>query len=251
MMVFSIAFREFRNLLNSLLAWVILSGVSIILFLIFVTLVKAYTENPDSSLAGAGVTGTIASTIFYFYSYLFILIAPMLSMRSFSGEFKNKTSQLLFSAPISMTEIVLGKCLGLYLFTLLTTLIPIFITLSLLFGSHLDSGLYFASLLGFLLVSFSFMTIGVFASSLTEHIGLSSLSSLGIILSLFWLVELIASLVKVESLQAVLQYLSISEHAAAFYNGQINSTDIIFFVLIITSFIVLTIRRLDSYRMQH
>jgi len=250
-MIFSIALREFRSMLNSLLAWVILSGISIILFLIFVTLVKAYTENPNNTLGGLGVTGTIASTIFYFYTYLFILIAPMLSMRSFSGEFKNKTSQLLFSAPISMTEIVLGKCLGLYLFTLLTTLIPLFITLSLLFGSSLDSGLYFSSLLGFILVSFTFITIGVFASSLTEHIGLASLGSLGIILSLFWLVELVGSLVQVESVQNALQYLSISEHAAAFYNGQINSSDIVFFVLMITSFIVLTIRRLDSYRMQH
>jgi len=251
MMIFSIAFREFRNLLNSLLAWVILSGVSIILFLIFVTLVKAYTENPNSSMAGSGVTSTIASTVFYFSSYLFILIAPMLCMRSFSSEFKNKTSQLLFSAPISMTEIVLGKCLGLYLFTLLIAIIPTIITLSLLFGSQLDSGLYLSSLLGFLLVSFSFITIGVFASSLTEHIGLSSLSSLGIILALFWLVELIGSLIKVDSLQAMLQYLSISEHSAAFYNGQINTTDIVFFLLLITSFIVLTIRRLDSYRLQH
>ncbi len=250
-MIFSIALREFRNMLNSLLAWIIMAGVSIIIFLIFVTLVKAYIENPNNSLGGQGVTSTITATIFYFYSYLFILIAPMLSMRSFSGEFKNKTSQLLFSAPISMTEIVLGKCLGLYLFTLLTSLIPIVITLSILFGSQLDSGLYLSSLLGFVLVSFTFITIGVFASSLTEHIGLAALSSLGIILSLFWLVELIASLIKLESLQSALQYLSISEHAAAFYNGQINSTDLVYFILIITSFIVLTIRRLDSYRLQH
>jgi len=250
-MIFSIALREFRSMYNSLLAWVILSGISIIIFLIFVTLVKAYTESPNNNLGGLGVTGTIASTVFYFYTYLFILIAPMLSMRSFSGEFKNKTSQLLFSAPISMTEIVLGKCLGLYLFTLLTTLIPLFITLSLLFGSSLDSGLYFSSLLGFLLVSFTFITIGVFASSLTEHIGLASLASLGIILSLFWLVELVGSLVQVESVKNASQYLSISEHAGAFYNGQINSNDIVFFILMITSFIVLTIRRLDSYRLQH
>jgi len=250
-MIFSIALREFKNLLNSLLAWVIMSGISIIVFLIFVTLIKAYTENPNNSLSGQGVTGTIASTIFYFYSYLFILIAPMLSMRSFSSEFKNKTSQLLFSAPINMYEIVLGKCLGLYLFTLLISLIPISITLSLMFGSQLDSGLYLSSLLGFILVSFTFITIGVFASSITEHIGLAALGSVGIILSLFWLVELMASLIKIESLQAVLQYLSISEHAAPFYNGQINGTDIVYFILIISSFIVLTIRRLDSYRMQH
>ena len=250
-MIFSIALREFKNLLNSLLAWVIMSGISVIIFLIFVTLVQAYTENPNTSLGEQGVTGTIASTIFYFYSYLFILIAPMLSMRSFSGEFKNKTSQLLFSAPISMTEIVLGKCLGLYLFTLLTSLIPIFITLTLGFGSDLDSGLYLSSLLGFIFVSFTFITIGVFASSLTEHIGLAALGGIGIILSLFWLVELVGSLIKLESLQSALQYLSISEHAAAFYNGQINGTDLIYFILIISSFIVLTIRRLDSYRMQH
>lgn len=250
-MIFSIAYREFRNMLNSLLAWVIMAGISLVLFLIFVTLVKAYLDNPDNSLAGQGVTGTIAATLFYFYSYLFILIAPLLSMRSFSGEFKNKTSQLLFSAPINMTDIVLGKCLGLYLFTLLSSLIPVAISLSLLFGSHLDSGLYFSSLLGFILVSFTFITIGVFASSLTEHIGLAALSGLGIILCLFWLVELIASLIKIEPLQATLQYLSISEHASALYNGQINSSDIIYFVLIMTTFIVLTIRRLDSYRLQH
>ena len=250
-MILSIALREFRNLLNSLLAWVIMSGISIIIFLVFVTLVKAYIENPNNSLAGQGVTSTIVATVFYFYSYLFILIAPMLSMRSFSVEFKNKTSQLLFSAPISMTEIVLGKCFGLYLFTLLSSLIPVAITLSLVFGSNLDSGLYLSSLLGFILVSFTFITIGVFASSLTEHIGLSALGSIGIILLLFWLVELFASLVKVESIQAVLRYLSISEHASAFFNGQINSTDVIYFILIIISFIVLTIRRLDSYRMQH
>jgi len=251
MMILAIALREFRNMLNSLLAWAIMSGISLIVFLILVTLVKSYTENPAGNIGGIGVTGTIASTIFYFCGYLFVLIAPMLTMRSFSGEFKNKTSQLLFSAPISMTEIVLGKCLGLYLFTILIALIPVLITLSLVFGANLDAGLYLSSLIGFLLVSFTFITIGVFTSSLTDHIGLSALSSIGIILSLFWLVELIASLVKIESVQNALQYLSISSHASPLYNGQVNSSDLVFFILIITTFIVLTIRKLDSYRMQH
>ena len=251
MIIFSIAQRELRNMFNSLLAWIVLSGISLIVFLILITLVKSYLDNPSNNLGGIGVTGTIVSTVFYFCSYLFILIAPMLTMRSFSGEFKNKTSQLLFSAPISMTEIVLGKCLGLYLFGLITAVIPLLITLSLVFGTQLDAGLYFSSLLGFLLVTFTFMTIGVFASSLTEHIGLSAFSSIGIILFLFWLVELVASLIKVEALQSALQYLSISKHASPFYNGQINSSDLIFFILTIATFIVLTIRKLDSYRMQH
>ena len=251
MIIFSIAQRELRNMFNSLLAWIVLSGISLIIFLILVTLVKSYVENPSNSLAGVGVTGTIAATIFYFCSYLFILISPMLTMRSFSGEFKNKTSALLFSAPISMTEIVLGKCLGLYLFTLITAILPLLVTLSLVFGTQLDSGLYFSSLLGFLLVTFTFMTIGVFASSLTNHIGLSAFSSISIILFLFWLVELLASLIKVDAIQSALQYLSISKHVNPFYSGQINSSDLLFFVLIITTFIVMTIRRLDSYRMQH
>jgi len=251
MMVLSIALREFRNMLNSLLSWIVLSGLSLIIFLILVALVKAYLENPASSLESPGVTSTIVATIFYFSAYLFILIAPMLTMRSFSTEFKNGTSQLLFSAPVSMTEIVLGKCLGLYLFTLLIGILPVLITLSLVFGTDLDNGLYLSSLLGFILVTFTFMTIGVFASALTDHIGIAALGGLGIILVLFWLVELVASLVKVEFLANALQYLSISGHAAPFYNGQVNSNDVVFFILTITTFIVLTIRRLDSYRLQH
>ena len=251
MMVLSIALREFRNMLNSLLAWIVLSGLSLIIFLILVTLVKAYLENPANSLESPGVTSTIVATIFYFTGYLFILIAPMLTMRSFSTEFRNRTSQLLFSAPVSMTEIVLGKCLGLYLFTLLIAVIPIVITASLAFGTDLDNGLYLSSLLGFILIAFTFMTIGVFASALTDHIGIAALGGLGLILLLFWLVELVASLIKVEVISNALQYLSVSGHATAFYNGQVNSSDILFFILTITTFIVLTIRRLDSYRLQH
>jgi len=251
MIIFSIAQRELRNMFNSLLSWIILSGISLVVFLILVTLVKSYLENPTNSLGGIGVTGTISSSIFYFCSYLFILIAPMLTMRSFSAEFKNKTSQLLFSAPISMTEIVLGKCLGLYLFSLITAALPVLITLSLAFGTQLDIGLYLSSLLGFILVTFTFITIGVFASSITNHIGLAAFSSIGIIIFLFWLVELLASLIKIDAIQRGLQYLSISKHASPLYNGQLNSSDLLFFILIITTFIVLTIRRLDSYRMQH
>ncbi|MDR2096138.1 MAG: ABC transporter permease [Treponema sp.] len=103
------------------------------------------------------------------FLFIFLLAIPLLTMRLFSEEKKQKTDQLLLTSPISVTEIVLGKflaALALYLVSLAVTIIyPIFIAV---FGS-LAVWEVLGSYLGFIFLGACYISIGLFISAGTEN----------------------------------------------------------------------------------
>jgi ABC-2 type transport system permease protein len=101
-------------------------------------------------------------------SFVFLIAVPVLTMRILADEQKQKTDQLLLTAPVSVTEIVLGKYFALALIFLIPVAILCFYPLILLqFGSVPLLETYTA-LIGFYLMGCSFLAIGLFISSLTE-----------------------------------------------------------------------------------
>ena len=101
-------------------------------------------------------------------SFAFLIIVPILTMRVLSEEKKQKTDQLLYSLPISMTNVVLGKYLALLIIFLIPvaiiSLYPIILTA---FGSvYLPAS--FGSIIGFFFLGAALIAIGVFISSITE-----------------------------------------------------------------------------------
>ena len=115
MNILTIASRELRSLFLSPLAWSILGIVQFIFAYIFLAQLNTFIQvQPQlANLENApGATEFIAAPLFATSAIIFMLIIPLITMRVIAGERANNSLSLLFSAPLSMTEIVLGKFLG-------------------------------------------------------------------------------------------------------------------------------------------
>ena len=127
MMAFRIAWRELRNLFLSPLAWCVLAVVQFILAWMFLASVEGFRGNPS---AVAGVTDTVVAGLYSISSIVMLLVVPLLSMRLVAEERRTGSLALLLSAPVRMSEIVLGKYLGLLGFLMIMvvmlTLMPPF-----------------------------------------------------------------------------------------------------------------------------
>ncbi len=117
---------------------------------------------------------------------------------------------------------------------------------SLLFGTQLDLGQIASGLIGLFLLTSSFAAIGLFISSITKQASTAAISTFGV-LFLLWIIN-IAGANSSEATAAVFSYLSLLKHYNNLLNGVFNSTDVLFYVLISSFFILLSIWRLDAER---
>jgi ABC-2 type transport system permease protein len=189
------------------------------------------------------VTDIIVAPIFSLAAIILLMIMPLLTMRTLAEEKKNKTINLLFSAPISITQLVLGKYVGLLFFVLILTSMLMLMPLSLLVGTDLDLGKLFSIYIGMILLLGSFAAIGLYLSSLTDSQTIAAVSTFGALLML-WIIEW-------RTEQTLFHYLSLLAHHQPLLEGQFSSVDISYFLLIILLFCGLTIRQLDGDRLQH
>jgi ABC-2 type transport system permease protein len=122
--------------------------------------------------------------------------------------------------------------------------------LSLLAGGSLDFGLLSAAALGLALLMASFAAVGLFMSSLTAQPLIAAVSSFGLLL-LLWIIDWAGKTGQADKASSLFSYLSIREHFESFTRGAISSTDLVYYLLLIVTALVMSIRRLDTYRLQH
>ena len=248
-MILTIAIREFRSMFLSPLAWVILAVIQITLSWSFFTSIDYFfsIQSDLTTMKNApGVTDLIATPLFRFASGIMLMIMPLLTMRVISEEKRNKTISLLLSSPISLSEIVIGKYLGLIFFITTALFLILLMPLSLSIGTELDFYKLFAGLLGLFLVLCAFSAAGIYMSSLTDNPMIAAASTFGL---LFFLWRLHVYTETTDSFNA-LSYFSPYSHLDSLLRGMLNTQDIAYFLLFITCFIVLTIRHLESQRLQ-
>ncbi len=113
--------------------------------------------------------------------FTFIVTIPILTMRVLSEERKNKTDQLLLTAPVSVGRIVLGKYLALLTVLLVPTLFMDVLSLFLMQGGEFQMGVSAASLLGFFLYGGLAIAVGLFISALTESVVIAAVLSFGVL----------------------------------------------------------------------
>jgi len=174
------------------------------------------------------------------------LVSPLLTIRLFANERLQNTIALLFSSPVSMWEIVLGKYLSLLIYLLMLTLLLLLMPLSLSLGSSLDFGMLFSGVLGLLLVSLSYLALGLFIACITDSAVVSAIISIGLLLML-WLIEL--SLKTGESGEFI-SYISMLHHFLPLMKGLFSSVDLIYYLLFISLFLLLSVKHLEFSRVQ-
>ncbi len=247
-MIFTIGLRELKSLFLSPLAWSILAVVQLILAYLFlgrIEIIQMYQAQLMAMDGAPGVTEIILPDLLGNAAIILLLVVPLLTMRLVAEERRNRTLSLLFSSPLSMTEIVLGKYLGILLFLLVLLVLIAIMPLSLLAGARLDFGLLAASFLGLALLLAGFAAVGLFMSTLTQYTTVAAISTFGALL-LFWILDW--------SGQGFaggnwLAYLSLFNHYKPFLDGIFDSADAVYHVLLITTFLVLSIHRLDADRL--
>ncbi len=111
--------------------------------------------------------------------FTFIVTIPILTMRTLSEERKNKTDQLILTAPVSVGKIVLGKYLALATVLFVPTAFMGILPLFLMQGGEFQLGVSYASLLGFFLYGCLALAVGLFLSSLTESVVIAAVLSFG------------------------------------------------------------------------
>ena len=250
-MIFTLARRELRSLFLSPLAWSILAIVQFILAYLFLSQLQEFLliQPKLATIENApGITELVIAPLYGSAAFVMMLVTPLLTMRLISEERRNKSLALLISAPVSMTEIIIGKYLGMLGFAAIMILLMTLMPLSLYYAGTLDSGLLFSMILGISLLIAAFMSIGLYMSSLTAQPTIAAMSTFGILLML-WIIDWAGSKADAAA-SGLLEYLSMLRHFEAFTKGLLNSSDFIYYLLFIAFFIILSIRRLDGDRLQ-
>jgi ABC-2 type transport system permease protein len=247
MMALVIAGRELRTLFLSPLAWSILGVIQIILGYMFLAQLDYYVML-QARIAGMedapGVTDLIAVPLFGNAGVILLLVTPLLTMRLISEERRNRTLSLLFTAPVSMTEIILGKYLGVFAFLLIMVAMIGLMPLSLLVGGGLDMGKLAACIIALVLLLAGFAAVGLYMSALASQPTIAAVSTFGALL-LLWIIDWTGN-----SAGGVLEYLSLLRHYESLLKGLISTTDLIYFLLFTLTFLVLSVHRLDNDRLQ-
>jgi ABC-2 type transport system permease protein len=154
---------------------------------------------------------------------------------------------LLLSAPVSNIDIILGKYLGILGLMLLIIAMITLMPLSLLAGAELDFGKLFANILALLLLVTAFAATGLFMSCIAGHPTIAAMGTFGTLL-LLWILDWSAGMDDHPS--KLFEYLSLLKHFQNIQSGLLSSVDVSYFLLFISTFIVLSIRSLDNDRLQ-
>ncbi|HUS25210.1 MAG TPA: ABC transporter permease subunit [Candidatus Binatia bacterium] len=240
-----IARNELRRIFVSPLAWAVLAVVQLILGFVFINLLIDYVRNQDMGDQFTGLADYIGGSLYGFATIVLLLVMPLMTMRLISEERRSGSLTLLLSSPASLTEIVLGKFLGLGGFMLALLALLAAMPLALLPGSALDLGRIAAGLLGLLLMMMAFGAAGLFVSSLTREPTIAAVGGFGLLL-LVWLVQILSY--QEVPFAEVIGYLSLIAHYEQLRRGVFNTADVVYYLLFTALFLWLTVQRLDLER---
>ena len=192
---------------------------------------------------------TLRYVFLHSVSLLFlVLVTQVLTMRLLADERRLGTLELLLTAPLRDWEVVAGKYLASLCLLLVMVLLTGHFPILLMRIGNPDVGPMFAGYLGYLLLGAALLSIGLFASSLTQNQVVAAVLGIGITL-LLWLIGALRDLVG-DTMKEVVSYLPIFDHYTDFVRGIIDTKDIVYYLSIVVLFLFLSTRVVESRRWQ-
>ena len=199
-----------------------------------------------SSLAGstASMTG--------FFSNMFLLIMfilPILTMRLLSEDKKQKTDQLLLTAPVSLFSMVLGKYFAACIIYAMGLAVTVLYAIVLATFTVIEWAAIFGSIIGLLLMGMALIAVGMFISSLTENQVVAAIAGF-VVMLLLYLVDSLASIISglVPVAANILYGISFQQRYNTFAYGIFDFVSIFFFLSFAAVFIYLTVRVFEKRR---
>ena len=246
---YRIAIAELRSLFCSPVAWLIL-----VIFAVQVGV--AFGNAFDRQVQGQALGYTlwdVTASIFTGWMGIFpgflrnlYLYIPLLTMGLMSREYSSGSIKLLFSSPVTDSQIIFGKYLSVLIYNLVLILpllvVGVFCGITI---TNADLGLLFTGILGIYLLICAYGAIGLFMSSITSYQVVAAMGTLAVLAALNYVGEVGQDYAFVRD---VTYWLSISGRADEFINGLICSEDLLYFLLIIALFLTLSVLKLRAGR---
>lgn len=255
-MIFTIAGKELKALFASPLAWVVLTFIQVLLAYSFLRRLDDFLQIQPQLIRMAsppGVTQMVAVPTFATAAAILLFAVPLLGMRLIAEERRNQTMVFLMSAPVSITEIVLGKFVGLFAFLLLIIGLVVAMPLALAGSTSLDYGLLVSSALGLVLLAATFAAASLYVSSLTAHPLVAAIGAFGILLAMLLMGETAGDSLRARNWPApaaLIQVLSPLKNFEPLARGVIDTYAVLCLLLLTAALLAFTIRHLDGRRLK-
>ncbi len=187
------------------------------------------------------------SNYFTYMLIFFVVLLPLLTMKSFSEEKKLRTEQLLMTAPVSIFGMVMAKYLAsMTMFS--SCMLVSSLSFTILYRyAVVKTAMLLGNLIGVLLVGSALLAIGLFVSALTENQLTAAVGTVGVIL-IFFVINLINSVVPVYFLRFILSALSIFGRFQNFTQGVFDFAALFYYLSVSAVFLFLTMRIYDRRR---
>ena len=189
----------------------------------------------------AGYTGLLVSMVKSLYLYI-----PLITMGLMSRELSSGSIKFLYSSPITTTQIILGKYLSMLVYgAMLMVILLIYVFFGYFTIENMDLPYVLTGVLGLYLLTCAYAAIGLFMSSITSYQVVAAMGTLAILAVLNFIGDVGQS---ISFVRDITYWLSISGRTYPFLSGMICSEDVLYFIIVISLFIVLSTMRLQAAR---
>lgn len=179
--------------------------------------------------------------------YIVLFLIPIITMKTFAEEKKQKSDQALLTAPTSLTEIVLGKFLGAFILYFICCCIFLVYALVISFFTTPEWSVIICTFIGMLLLGAALIAINVFISVLTESMVIAAVIGMGagLVISM---TNYLVSLIPIEWIKNIINKINFLSYYENFTYGILSIVDVVFFLSVTALFLFFTVRVLDKRR---
>ena len=248
--ILAIAGKELRSYFASPIAYIIIGLFALLFGWFFYVYLHVFVEQSQRmSMMGGGnvnVNEQMIRGVLQNAAVIILFVMPMITMRTYSEEKRSGTIELLLTSPLTDFEIIIGKFLGamgLFCAMLVVTMIDVAILFRL---GNPEWRPIAAGYLGLLLMGGCFISVGLLISSLTKNQIVAGFMTFAVFLML-WVINWLADSSGPTG-QAILSFLSITDHFDDFTKGIIDTKHLAYYISFITFGLFLTAKSVDSER---
>ncbi len=226
--------RELRSYLSSPV------GYSYFFLFLLVTNYIFYASNIASA-------STDTLNYFAWVRYVLIIMIPLVTMKLFPEERKNKTDQILITAPVSITGMVMGKFLAAYAVFVIGLLPTVVNMIFLANVGYLEIGIVIGNYIGLLFVGAAFLAIAMLMSVLTESM-ITAFVMGTFALAVFAVADYLAQTLNNSVVTKIVNAISVTQRYNEFNQGLFNVSSLVYFISLAVIFIFITVRVIDKRR---
>jgi len=229
----TIAGKEFRSYFDSPVAYIYITFFLVLSSWLFL---RGFFLIGQASMRG----------FFGILPWLLLFFVPAVTMRLWAEEKKLGTIELLMTLPIRDYEVVIGKFLASFLFLTLTLLLSVSIPLMIALVGDPDPGPIVGGYIGAVLLGASYLSIGLFVSSLTENQIIAFIIGVVATFALFIVGEEFVVYSAPQALVPVLKFIGMGAQFDSIGRGVVDSRDVIYYLSVIGFFLYLNVRAIES-----